>query len=172
MGNLKIFAAEKGWAMTESEAKEFLSKSKSNLLLGTVDEVGDPNIHAVWYYFDPKSVRLYFITTPGSKKARNLQRRKTVYFSVDDNRSYKLRGVRGKGRAGVVTDSAIIPSVTMKLLTRYLKPKHPVTKEYADAVRSGDSVVIEIVPTYLSTWDYRRMSPKELKRQKEAAIPE
>jgi len=48
LGKLKIFEAEKGVAMTISEAKRFLTESKSNLLLGTIDEEGDPNIHAVW----------------------------------------------------------------------------------------------------------------------------
>jgi nitroimidazol reductase NimA-like FMN-containing flavoprotein (pyridoxamine 5'-phosphate oxidase superfamily) len=171
LGKLKFFEAEKGWAMTDSDAIRFLSESRSNLFLGTVDSSGDPNIHAVWYYFDPLRIRLYFITARGSKKARNLRRRMTVYFSVDENVSYKLRGVRGKGRARMVPAGPAVEDLTMKVLERYMKPAHPLTKEYADAVRTGESVVVEIDPVYLSTWDYRGLPPGDLKKQRESALP-
>jgi nitroimidazol reductase NimA-like FMN-containing flavoprotein (pyridoxamine 5'-phosphate oxidase superfamily) len=167
---MKTFEAEDGVGMTVSEAKRFLSKSRSNLLLGTVDEAGDPNIHAVWYYFDADRVRLYFITEKNSRKARNIRRRKTVYFNVDDDRSYRLRGVRGKGRARFVTNRKVAMSLTMLVLARYVKPEHPLTPKYADEVRNGDSTVIEIAPSYMTTWDYRKLSPSVLKERKESAL--
>jgi len=171
LGRLKIFAAEKGTAMTLPEAMRYLSKSRSNLLLGTVDEEGDPNIHAVWYYFDPSGARLYFITAKDSRKARNVRRRKTVYFNVDDDRSYRLQGVRGKGLARSVTDEGSAMSLTMKLLARYVKPKDALIRETADLVASGDSLVVEITPKYLTTWDYRKLPPKVLKGRRESALP-
>ena len=38
--------------LTEQEAKEFLSESKLNIHIATLDENGQPNIHPTWYYFD------------------------------------------------------------------------------------------------------------------------
>ena len=167
---LRIFEADKGLAMTESQAKNFLAESKSNLLLGTIDEEGDPNIHAVWYYFDSRRVKLYFITAKGSKKARNLRRRATVYFSVDDDDRSELRGVRGKGRATIVTDKKTAMSMALKVLLRYLKPRNPLTLEYAEEVKLGNSLVVEITPTYFTTWDSRNQTAETLAEQKAAAI--
>jgi hypothetical protein len=44
--------------MTEQEVKDFLSNSKLNIRLRTLDEKGLPNIHPAWYYFDSSSSRL------------------------------------------------------------------------------------------------------------------
>jgi len=79
--------------------------------------------------------------------------------------------VRGKGRARLVDDTERAESLTMKLLARYVKPEHLMTKEYAEPVKSGESVVVEIAPDYLTTWDYRKLPPEELKRRRESALP-
>jgi nitroimidazol reductase NimA-like FMN-containing flavoprotein (pyridoxamine 5'-phosphate oxidase superfamily) len=45
--------------MTYAEAEEFLAESRSVIRIGTVDDSGDPNIHPVWYFFEPKGRKLY-----------------------------------------------------------------------------------------------------------------
>jgi hypothetical protein len=48
---MRIFNASPGFGapLTEEEVKDFLTNSKLNVHLGTVDEKGDSNIHPVWY---------------------------------------------------------------------------------------------------------------------------
>ncbi|MDA4121624.1 MAG: pyridoxamine 5'-phosphate oxidase family protein [Thaumarchaeota archaeon] len=167
---MRIYEADKGLAMTASQAKTFLEESKSNLLLGTVDKDGDPNIHAVWYYFDAKQARFYFITAKGSRKAKSLRRRASVYFSVDDDDRSELRGVRGKGRARIITDKKTAMSMALNVLLRYLKPRNSLTLEYAEEVRRGNSLVVEITPAYFTTWDSRNQTAETIAKQKAAAI--
>ena len=47
---MRIFNASPGFGapLTEEEVKGFLTNSKLNVHLGTVDEKGDSNIHPVW----------------------------------------------------------------------------------------------------------------------------
>lgn len=157
--------------MTPSEAKRFLSGSRSNLLLASVERSGDPNIHAVWYWFDPRSNRLYFVTGTASRKVRNMRANRTVYLSVDDD-SFPLamRGVRGKGRANIIRAGKRAQILAAKVLGRYLKPDHPVTQEYAAGVAKGESLVVEIAPKYFATWDYGKLPRDVWERQVSAAL--
>ena len=51
---MKIVHASPGFGskFTEEQAMDFLSNSKLNLLLGTIDDKGDPNVHPVWYLYE------------------------------------------------------------------------------------------------------------------------
>ena len=72
---MRVREAEKGQGMTEAEAKDFLVKSRSNMILGTTDARGNPSIHPVWYYFDPDSTKLYMFTGKKTAKASNIKRK-------------------------------------------------------------------------------------------------
>ena len=39
-----------GSALSELQVNEFLTNSKLNLLLGTIDGKNEPNVHPVWYW--------------------------------------------------------------------------------------------------------------------------
>jgi nitroimidazol reductase NimA-like FMN-containing flavoprotein (pyridoxamine 5'-phosphate oxidase superfamily) len=75
-----------GVSMNEEEVRNFLSTSKQNCRLATVDnENGDPNIHPVWFYYEPQKNKIYINTNNDSKKADNIRKRSnTVYFCIDD----------------------------------------------------------------------------------------
>ena len=42
-------------------------------------------------------------------------------------------------------------------MTRYLESlEHPMARALLNAVKKGESVILEISPDYYSTWDYRK----------------
>lgn len=144
--------------LTEQEAKEFLSKSKLNIHIATLDENGQPNIHPTWYYFDSSKDKIYIETSKNSKKARNLTKNNTVYFCVDfPNMPYK--GVRGKGTVRIHEDLEHNMPITEKIMLRYLgSTEHPIAKTLIGYVRKGDAIILEIIPSYFSTWDDSKIS--------------
>ena len=156
---MKIINGGTGFSspMTEQEVKDFLSNSKLNIHLGTLDEKGLPNIHPAWYYFDPSNNSLYVNTARNSKKASNSMKNQNVYFCIDEpNQSYK--GVRGRGQVKIQEDiSHNIPIA--KIMAKYLGSlAHPAAITIMDFVRNGSYVMLEITPSYFSTWDHNKIT--------------
>ena len=140
--------------MSLTEAEDFLAKQKTPLRLGTVDEQGDPQIHPVWYDF--ASGRLYLMSSKDVRKIRNIKRKNNVYFSVDTDATPN-KGVKGKGTARIVTDSNKMIPIAERIVTKYLgDSKSGYGKGLMDSVRSGEEVVVEILPKYYSVWDYSK----------------
>ena len=152
---MQNFEGEKGIGMTESQARKFLTQSRSTLLLGTVDADGSPMVHPVWYYFDGAKTKLFFYTEPALKKAINIKRRNEVYFDVDSDR-WPYKGVRGKGRARMVAREEA-PSLVSKKLARYATKGQPMAKSELGKVKTGGYVVFEITPAYFTSWDYGKL---------------
>ncbi len=138
--------------LTVEEIKNFLGNSKLNIHIGTIDNKGDPNIHPTWYYFDVN--KFYIETSKRSKKTENLNGKNIVYHCVDDpNPPYK--GVRGKGKVKIHEDINHNISITEKIMVRYLGSlAHPIATSLMVSVKDGGSVILEITPSYYSTWDY------------------
>ena len=154
---IRTFGVEEGIGMTESEARKFLVESRFVAKLGTVDHNGDPNIHPVWYLFDPKSSKLYVFTEKTMRKFRNIKRKHRIYFDVDDV-VWPYRGVKGKGIARAVRGEKDTVMLVDKILTKYIKKRnHPIFSGHLDGARKGEYVVIEITPMYFSTWDYGKL---------------
>lgn len=147
--------------MTDAEAEEFLTESRSVIKLGTIDDSGDPNIHPVWYCFEPKGQKLYAFVAKNSKKARNIQKRRRIYFDVDSDK-WPYKGVRGKGDANELAEGKETLAIVEKILTRYIKKDHPMFASFIDSFRKRSYVVVEINPSYFSTWDYGKMPPTAL----------
>jgi nitroimidazol reductase NimA-like FMN-containing flavoprotein (pyridoxamine 5'-phosphate oxidase superfamily) len=141
--------------MTDAEAQEFLTESRSVIRLGTIDDSGDPNIHPVWYYFEPRGQKLYAFVAKNSKKARNIGKRRRIYFDVDQDR-WPYKGVRGKGEVSELAEAETL-AIVEKILARYIKKGHPMFASFIDSVRKGSYIVVEITPSYFSTWDYGKM---------------
>ena len=155
---LKILNASPGFGspLSEQDLKEFLTSKVLNLHLGTVDEKGHANVHPVGYYFDHLENLFYILTAKESKKTRNLSRKKTIYFCVDDpNPPYK--GVRGKGTARILEEVKFNLSIWEKIMARYLgNLEDPMAIALKDELKKSDSIVLEISPKYFSTWDYSK----------------
>ena len=86
--------------MTEDETISFLTTGRRNIYIASLDEKNEPNIHPVWFYFDPSNQKFYIETSKYSKKKKNLENNKIIYFCVDEpNIPYK--GVRGKAKVDI-----------------------------------------------------------------------
>jgi uncharacterized pyridoxamine 5'-phosphate oxidase family protein len=130
-----------------------LSNSKLNIHIATIDEKGQPNIHPTWYYFDATKNKIYVETAKSSKKVENLNRNNLVYYCVDvPYMPYK--GVRGKGKVKIHEDINHNIPIAEKIMVRYLGSiAPPIATSIMDTVRDGDSVILEITPSFYSTWD-------------------
>lgn len=166
---MRVREAEKGIGMTEVEARDYLVKSRSNMMLGTVDAAGNPCVHPVWYYFDPQSLKLYMFTDRKSAKASNIGRKKVVYFDVDDDR-FPYKGVRGRGSAREVADREAALGFMERILARYIKPNHPLNSRYMSGIRGGGGMVVEITPSYFTAWDMTKVGPEALKAYGDAVL--
>jgi len=144
---------ELGTPLTEEQTRKFLGNSKLNIHIGTINGKGDPNIHPTWYYFDVTNYKFY-IETKNSKKMENIKRNNLVYYCVDDpNPPYK--GVRGKGKVKIQEEIDRNIPVAEKIIVKYLGSlAHPIATPLMSKVKNGESVILEITPSYYSTWDY------------------
>jgi uncharacterized protein YhbP (UPF0306 family) len=142
--------------LTEEEVRDFLTNSKLNIHLGTVDEKGHSNIHPMWYYFDNTNNKLYIETSKSSKKIDNLRRNNTIYYCIDEvNPPYK--GVRGKGKVRMYEDINHNIPIAEKIIIKYLGSlDHSMAISLMDGVKKEYSVILEITPSYFSSWDYNK----------------
>ena len=152
---MKILNAGPGFSqpMTEDETISFLTSGRRNIYIASLDEKNEPNIHPVWYYFDPSNHKFYIETSKYSKKKKNLEKNKIVYFCVD-NPNIPYKGVREKAKVDIILDIDSIVLICEKNMKKYLgNLEHPMAKELINLAKSGASVAIEISPFYFSTWD-------------------
>jgi general stress protein 26 len=162
---VKVVDAEPGVGspMTEEEAKNFMANNNdgdSPLLIhiGMVDDKGEPNVTPTAYYFDKNSNKIYITTQKSSKKVHNLRTtRNTISYCIDDlNPPYK--GVRGKGKVVIHEDINHNIPIAEKIMTRYLKSlEHPLAKSLLSETKKGNAIILEITPSYYSTWDYGKL---------------
>jgi hypothetical protein len=153
---MKILNAspEFGKQLNEGETREFLTKSKLNVHIGTIDSKGDSNIHPTWYYYDTESDKFYIETSKNSKKIENMEGKGLVYFCVDEPK-FPYKGVRGKGKVKIHENIEHNIPIAEKIMIKYLGSlAHPMASTLMSNVRSGSSVILEVVPSYYSTWNY------------------
>ncbi|MDH3678181.1 MAG: pyridoxamine 5'-phosphate oxidase family protein [Nitrosopumilus sp.] len=141
-----------GSALSESQVDKFLTNSKLNLLLGTIDGKGEPNIHPVWYFYE--NGRMYIETSKTAKKAQNIRNKNIVYFCIDDEK-IPYKGVRGKASAIILEEIPKILPIAEQIMVKYTGDlENNVAKFLLDGVKSGSSVLLELEPKYFSTWDH------------------
>jgi nitroimidazol reductase NimA-like FMN-containing flavoprotein (pyridoxamine 5'-phosphate oxidase superfamily) len=151
---LKIVHGSPGFGsiFSEDQTKDFLSKGRLNLLLGTIDDKGDPNVHPVWYLYE--NGKLYIETSKTAKKANNARSRSTVYFCIDDE-TMPYKGVRGKGIIKILDDPKKNIPIAEKIMIKYTgNLENEVAKFLMDGVKNGLSILLEITPKYFATWDH------------------
>ncbi len=151
---MKIVHASPGFgsALTESQVTEFLSNSKLNLQLGTIDKNGEPNIHTVWYFYE--NDRLYIETSKTSKKVQNIKSNNTVYFCIDDEK-IPYKGVRGKATVKILEEIDQILPFAEKICLKYTGSlDNEIAAFLLTGVKNGLSVVLEVSPKFYSTWDH------------------
>jgi len=151
---VKIVHGSPGFGSTLSEAQveEFLSKNTLNLLLGTIDDKGEPNVHPVWYVYEDGN--LFVETSKTSFKVKNIKNKNTVYFCIDDE-TKPYKGVRGKATVSISDNIKKNISMAEKIMIKYTgNLDNDVAKFLMDGVKNGLSVLLEITPKYFATWDH------------------
>ena len=159
---MKILNAGPGFnqPMTEEETISFLTSGRRNIYIASLDEKNEPNIHPVWYYFDPSKEKFYIETSKHSKKKKNLENNKIVYFCVDEP-TMPYKGVRGKAKVAIIQDIDSIVPISENNMKKYLGSlEHPMAKELVSLAKRNESVAIEISPLYFSTWDDSKVKRK------------
>jgi len=75
-----------------------------------------------------------------------------VYYCVDDP-IFPYKGVKGKGKARIYTDVNHNIPIAEKITIRYLETlAHPMANSLMRSTRNGDLVILEITPSFYSTW--------------------
>lgn len=151
---MKITHASPGFgsALSESQVIDFLKNSRLNLLLGTIDSKGEPNVHPVWYIYENE--KLYVETGKTAKKAQNIRNKNVVYFCIDDEK-IPYKGVRGKATATILDDIPKLLPIAEKIMIKYTGDlENNVAKFLLDGVKNGSSVLLELEPKYYATWDH------------------
>ena len=151
---MKIVHASPGFgsALSQQQTIDFLSNSKLNLQLGTVEKNGEPNIHTVWYIFDNE--KLYVETSKTSKKIQNIKNNNNVYFCIDDE-TVPYKGVRGKATVKILDEVNQMLPIAEKIMLKYTDSlDNEIAKFLLNGVKSGFSVILEINPKFYSTWDH------------------
>jgi nitroimidazol reductase NimA-like FMN-containing flavoprotein (pyridoxamine 5'-phosphate oxidase superfamily) len=139
--------------MTREEIDRFL-ESKLMLQMSTIDQLGEPNIQPVWFYYDKNGEKLLVTTSKIARKTKNLRNKPILYFSIDDE-NFPYKGVKGKGSVTIVEDPKRTVSEGEKISMKYLGTlDHPIAKMITESSKNGDNVLIEISPKFFSTWDY------------------
>jgi general stress protein 26 len=142
--------------MTEKESKDFLENKDLLIHIGTVDEKGEPMVTPTIYYFDKNLDKIYITTQKNSKKVNNLRRKNRIYFCIDDPIP-PYRGIRGKATVKVNEDINHNLSITKKLLMRFRgNLEDPTSKWLLSETENGNEIILEISPSYYSTWDYTK----------------
>jgi len=145
--------------MTEEYVKNFLTNNNGRLLIhmGTIDEKGEPNVFPTGYYFDKEADKIYITTPKKSKKISNLRLKSIIAYCIDDpNPPYK--GVRGKAEVKISEDINHNMAISKKLLTSSVGSlEDPRSKWQLSETERGEQVILELTPTYYSTWDLGAM---------------
>jgi hypothetical protein len=151
---VKIFNAIPGVGrqLTEHEVRDFLTKSKLNLQLGTIDDKGESNIHTIWYIF--RTDKLFGVTPKKSKNASNALRNKIVYFSIDDE-SFPYKGVKGKGSVKLLAEVESNVKIAEMIITKYMgNIDNDLGRWILNETRNGNEAVLEISPLFYSAWSF------------------
>ena len=140
--------------VTEDEVVKFLTESKLNMQLATLEE-GFPAIQPVWFHYDTKAGKLYTGTQKESRKVHNIMKNPDkIYFSIDDE-NYPYKGVKGRGTAAVSEDKEKNLQIIETINKKYLGSlDHPLAQRLIENTKNGTEVVIEITPRFFSAWDF------------------
>ena len=80
----------------------------------------------------------------------------SAYYCIDDDDPIKpYKGVRGKAKVRIIDDVKIIHPMTVRIVTKYTGgTDNKIAKKILDGVNDGGSVLLELHPSYYSTWDH------------------
>ncbi|HET6808206.1 MAG TPA: pyridoxamine 5'-phosphate oxidase family protein [Nitrososphaera sp.] len=133
-------------AMQEQEVTELLNQPNYLRVAMINERDGTPLVHPMWYYYEDG--KFFAASNRAGTKIRSLKKNPEIYFLVD----IADRGVRGRGTAKVIDDSAYAVKVLSRNLQRYTGSlDSPEAKDRIEIARNNYSVV-EITPRFMASW--------------------
>ena len=139
---------------TEEETKNFMSNRDNDLLIriGLIDEKGEPNVIPLATRNSIPLTRSTLIHLRVHKKVHNLRKNNVIAYCIDDPKP-PFRGVRGKGVIKVHEDvSHNIPIAKKFIMKNIGTLDDPNAKWLLSEIEKGNEVILEITPSYYSTW--------------------
>ncbi|RSM66594.1 pyridoxamine 5'-phosphate oxidase [Amycolatopsis sp. WAC 01376] len=145
--------------MTPDELTAYLDEQKV-INVATIGPNGRPHLAPLWYY--PHEPGIATWTYGSSQKAKNLERDPRATVLIEDGESYdKLRGISLEADVEVITDTAAVTQMGIKLMQRYAgaKPGDPVPDELADFIGKQAPKRIGLIfrPTKIVSWDHSKL---------------
>lgn len=143
--------------VTEPEVEKFLSESRLNVQIATLDDEGYPTVYPIWFLYDRDSGRIYCSTGKQTRKIENIRKHTDrVYFSIDDE-SVPYKGVKGRAEARIIEGPDRVLPVVQKINLKYLGTNDdPLAQRLIGNAKKGDQVIIELTPKYFSAWDFAK----------------
>ncbi|MEM1518082.1 MAG: pyridoxamine 5'-phosphate oxidase family protein [Nitrososphaerota archaeon] len=134
--------------------------------LATINTDGTPQLSPVWFIFENN--QFYISTYEKALKISNIKRDNRVTLLVDStDGGLKLKGVLVKGVAKVISGEEckkIEKKIYDKYLTNDIIIKDEVARLFKQvALCSPDSVCIEVRPVKITSWDYTKLKPEDIK---------
>jgi nitroimidazol reductase NimA-like FMN-containing flavoprotein (pyridoxamine 5'-phosphate oxidase superfamily) len=132
--------------LQEEELTEFLNQPNYLRVAMINERDGTPLVHPMWYYYEDG--KFFAVSNKEGTKIRSLKKNPEIYFLVD----IVDRGVRGRGTAKVIDDSAYAVKVLSRNLQRYTGSlDSPEAKDRIEVAKKNYSV-IEITPRFMASW--------------------
>jgi len=151
--------------MTQDEMLRYLSQPLI-AKIATTNLDGTPQLSPVWFIYENEV--FYISTYEKALKVRNIKRDNRVALLIDStDGGIKLKGVLVKGIARLIYGDEckkIEKKIYDKYLTSEITSKDEVARMFKqEALSSPDSVCIEVRPLKITSWDYTKLRPEDIK---------
>lgn len=139
-----------GWAADPDALADFLNEP--NLCrIATLDDDGEPHVVPAWYWWD--GARFWIGAQATDRKVAHVRRRRRATVEVDGDIRRK-RGLFARGEARVIDGAdgrREYLRITARQVARY-QPGQPPIETAERFARSGEPVVIVVVPERVVSW--------------------
>jgi len=151
--------------MSKDEIGKFLSLPHI-AKLATTNPNGSPQISPVWFYREGNTIMIS--TYKEAVNVRNIRHNPNVSLSIDSSKGgLKLRGVLMRGSADLI-EGPECNKITRSIYDKYLPTRITRTSKASAAFKklmtseSDSSICISITPETISTWDYGKLTAKDV----------
>ncbi|MGO9646117.1 MAG: pyridoxamine 5'-phosphate oxidase family protein [Candidatus Bathyarchaeia archaeon] len=154
--------------MSKEEIRKFLSLPNI-AKLATTNPDGSPQISPVWFYSERNTISIS--TYKKAAKVRNIRPNATVSLLIDSSKGgLKLKGVLVRGSANLIEGTEcnkIVKSIYNKYLPTRITRTSKATAAFKKRMNreSDSSICIRITPETISTWDYGKLTTRDVKSE-------
>jgi PPOX class probable F420-dependent enzyme len=129
------------------ELRSFLGERRY-AVLATHDPDGGIHLTPIWFLFEDD--RVYFASSSGSRKVKNVERSQSASAVVDAREPGRERWVSASGPAEILRDGDA-QLINARIRRRYLAPE-ALDGPIEAALRASDDVTLRLTPTAWRSW--------------------